>query len=181
MKNLNGTKTEANLLAAFAGESQARSKYFYFAAKAKEEGYDDAARYLEETAVNEQEHAKIWYKFLGGIGATKDNLQAAIAGEHTEASQMYPEFAKTAKEEGFKDIAAMFEKIAVIEKAHEDHFKTLLGKLGSASHDHHQPNKWKCDNCGNIVAAKTPPGTCPICGNADIPWSGYKAYKRDAG
>ena len=178
MKNLNGTKTEANLQAAFAGESQARGKYFYFAAKAREEGYDDAARYFEAAAVNEQEHAKIWCKFLGGIGTTKDNLQAAIAGEHTEAAQMYPDFAKTAKEEGLKDIASMFEKIAAIEKTHEDHFKHLLSKLGSPSHDH-QPNRWKCDNCGNIVAAKTAPGTCPVCGNSDIPWSGYKAYKRD--
>lgn len=174
MKNLNGTKTEANLREAFAGESQARSKYFYFAAKAREEGHDAAARYFEETAVNEQEHAKIWFKFLTGIGATKDNLQTAITGEHSETSQMYPDFAKTAKEEGFDEIAALFEKIATIEKSHEDHFRLLLNQLGSQAI---MRDKWKCDNCGNIIAAKNPPESCPVCGNSDIPWSGYKAYK----
>jgi len=175
MANLNGSKTEANLKAAFAGESQARGKYFYFAAKAKEEGYGNVARYFEETAQNEQEHAKLWYKFLGGIGSTADNLKVAIAGEHQENSEIYPAFAKAAKDEGFSEIAQRFEQIAAIEKTHEEHYKQLLDTLGKGSA---AQDTWKCDNCGNIIAAKSAPTTCPVCGNADIAWSGYKAYKQ---
>ena len=174
MANLIGSKTEANLKAAFAGESQARGKYFYFAAKAKEDGYGAVARYFEETAVNEQEHARLWCKLLGGIGSTADNLQAAIAGEHAENTEMYPSFAKIAKEEGFDDIAKRFEQVAAIEKTHEDHYKHLLETLGKSA----VADTWKCDNCGNIIAAKSAPSTCPVCGNADIAWSGYKAYKQ---
>jgi len=174
MANLSGSKTEANLKAAFAGESQARGRYFYFAAKAKEEGYGSVARYFEETAVNEQEHAKLWLKFLNGIGSTEENLKAAINGEHGETTEMYPSFVKTAKEEGFDDIAKRFEQICAIEKTHEEHFKRLLETLGKGSAS---PDSWKCDNCGNIIAAKSAPATCPVCGNADIGWSGYKAYK----
>ena len=174
MANLIGSKTQANLRAAFAGESQARGKYFYFAAKAKEEGYGAVARYFEETAVNEQEHAKLWFKFLGGIGSTEENLKAAIAGENAENSEMYPSFAKTAKEEGFDEIAQLFDQVGAIEKTHEAHYKLLLDNLGKGG----APDTWKCDNCGNIIAAKAAPTTCPVCGNADIAWSGYKAYKQ---
>ena len=176
MANLNGSKTEANLKAAFAGESQARGKYFYFAARAKEEGYGKVARYFEETAQNEQEHAKLWFKYLNGIGTTSENLKVAIAGEHEENAEMYPSFAKTAAEEGFAEIAKRFEQIGVIEKTHEEHYKQLLNTLGKEN----SPDTWKCDNCGNIIAAKSAPSTCPVCGNADIAWSGYKAYKQVA-
>jgi rubrerythrin len=177
MANLVGSKTEANLKTAFAGESQARGKYFYFATKAKEEGYGTVARYFEETAVNEQEHAKLWCKYLNGIGTTAENLQAAIAGENGENTEMYPSFAKTAKEEGFSEIAQRFEQIAAIEKTHEEHFKHLLDTLGKDS----SQDTWKCDNCGNIISAKSAPSTCPVCGNSDISWSGYKAYKQVKG
>ena len=176
MSNLSGSKTEANLQAAFAGESQARGKYFYFAAKAKEEGYGTVARYFEETAQNEQEHTKLWCKYLDGIGATPDNLKAAIAGELGEHAEMYPSFAKTAREEGFTEIADRFEQVAAIEKTHEEHFKHLLDTLGKDKTA--SPDRWKCDNCGNIIIAKSAPITCPVCGNADIAWSGYKAYKQ---
>jgi len=176
MVNLKGSKTEANLKAAFAGESQARGKYFYFAAKAKEEGYGQVGRYFEETAQNEQEHAKLWFKYLGGIGTTADNLKAAISGEHEENTDMYPTFAKIAADEGFTEIAQRFEQVAAIEKTHEAHYKLLLDTLGKTS----SPDAWKCDNCGNIITAKTAPSTCPVCGNADIAWSGYKAYKQVA-
>jgi len=175
MANLNGSKTEANLKAAFAGESQARGKYFYFAAKAKEEGFGKAAAYFEETAQNEQEHAKLWFKYLSGIGSTAENLSAAIAGEHSESADMYPSFAKTAKEEGFTDIAQRFEQVAAIEKTHEEKYKKLLETLGR---DSPISDSWKCDNCGNIIAAKSAPSTCPVCGNSDIAWSGYRAYKQ---
>ena len=174
MANLNGSKTEANLKAAFAGESQARGKYFYFAAKAKEDGFGKVARYFEETAQNEQEHAKLWFKYLNGIGSTADNLKEAIAGEHYENAEMYPLFAKTATEEGFTEIAKRFEQVGVIEKTHEEHYKQLLNTLGKES----LPDTWKCDNCGNIITAKSAPSTCSVCGNADIAWSGYKAYKQ---
>jgi len=175
MANLGGSKTEANLKAAFAGESQARNKYFYFAAKAKEEGYGAVARYFEETAVNEQEHARMWCKYLNGIGSTADNLKTAIAGENGEHTEMYPSFAKTAKEEGFNEIAERFEQVAAIEKTHEEHYKHLLDNLGKGTVTQ---DVWKCDNCGNIIKAKSAPSTCPVCGNADIAWSGYKAYKQ---
>jgi len=178
MKKLAGTKTESNLKAAFAGESQARGKYYYFAAKAREEGYDNVAHYFEETAVNEQEHAKIWFNFLGGVNSTKENLQAAISGEHEENSVMYPDFAKVAREEGFDNIAELFEKIGEIEKSHEEGFKLLLGQ---ANAEIDLPNRWKCNNCGNIVAAKQAPDTCPVCNHSGIPWSGYKAYRRISG
>jgi rubrerythrin len=177
MSNLKGSKTEANLKAAFAGESQARGKYFYFAAKAKEEGYGNAARYFEETAVNEQEHAKLWFKYLDGIGSTEVNLKTAIDGENVENSDMYPGFAKTAKEEGFADIAKRFEQVGGIEKTHEEHFKALLANLKKGA----TADEWKCDNCGNIISAKNAPSTCPVCGNSDISWSGYKAYKQVKG
>jgi len=178
MGKLAGTRTESNLKAAFAGESQARGKYYYFAGKARAEGYDKIARYFEETAINEQEHAKIWFDILEGIGTTKENLQSAINGEHEENSSMYPEFAKVAKEEGFDKIAEMFEKIGEIEKSHEESFKMLLSQADS---EIALSNSWKCNNCGNIVSAKQAPETCPVCNHSGIPWSGYKAYRRISG
>jgi len=178
MKDIKGTKTEANLATAFSGESQARGRYFYYAGKAREEGYEDVSRYFHETAVNEQEHAKLFCKFLDGIGSTAENLRAAIAGEHMENSQMYPDFAKTARDEGFGEVAEMFDKITLIEKSHETHFKYLLENLGTGKV---VSDDWKCDNCGNIISAKTAPAVCPVCGNSDIPWSGYRAYKRESG
>ena len=177
MPNLNGSKTEANLKAAFAGESQARGRYTYFAATAREEGHAAVARYFEETALNEQEHAKLWYKYLGGIGSTVDNLKVAIAGENAENSDMYPSFAQIAREEGFDEIAQRFEQVGAIEKTHEERFKNLLANLDKGA----STDTWKCDNCGNIIAAKAAPSTCPVCGYSDIGWSGYKAYKKTAG
>ena len=176
MEKITGTRTEDNLKAAFAGESQARGRYHYFAVKAREEGYDVVSRFFEETAVNEQEHAKLWFKLLSGIGATKENLQVAIDGEHMENTSMYPDFAKVAREEGFESIAKMFESVSEIEKHHEEQFKILLGK-----HDYIKAapsNSWKCKNCGNVVHAKEAPGTCPVCSHANENWSGYKAYKQ---
>ena len=175
MGKITGTRTEDNLKAAFAGESKARGKYYYFAAKAREEGYGAVSRFFEETAVNEQEHAKLWLKLLNGIGSTKENLQTAIDGEHKENTNMYPDFAKVAREEGFEDIAKMFESVAEIEKHHEERFKHLLGKLDSVTV---MPNKWECKNCGNVVHAKDAPVTCPVCNHANENWSGYKAYKQ---
>lgn len=174
MTNLKGSKTEANLKEAFAGESQARGKYIYFAAKAREEGYSHVAQVFEEFAVNEQEHAKLWFKALDYLGTTTDNLKAAIAGEKAESGEMYPSFAKTAEEEGFKDIAERFKHIAAIEKTHETKFQKLLDTLKKDSDT--GSGGWKCKNCGHPVNAKAAPPACPVCGNADIPWSGYKAF-----
>jgi rubrerythrin len=174
MANLRGSKTEANLKTAYAGESQARNKYVFFAAKAKAEGYGNVARYFEDSALNEQEHAKLWFKFLNGIGSTEDNLKAAIEGEKAESGEMYPGFAKIAKEEGFTDIAERFEQVGHIEKTHQVSFERFLENLGKGAP---AQDAWKCDNCGNIVNAKSAPSVCPVCGNSDIGWSGYKAYR----
>jgi rubrerythrin len=177
MANLKGSKTEQNLQTAFAGESQARGKYFYFAAKAKEEGYPQVSRIFEETGNNEYEHAKIWLKYLGGIGGTADNLKTAASGENYESTDMYVNFAKTAKEEGFTEIAERFEQIAAIEKRHEERYKKLLENLGKnvpeTSGGFHV---WECVNCGHNINAKAAPNKCPVCGYADIPWSGATAY-----
>ena len=129
MANLKGSKTEANLRTAFAGESEARNKYTYFASKAKKEGYVQIAKIFEETANNEKEHAKIWFKLLGGIGDTAANLQSAAAGENYEWTDMYATFAKEAREEGFDDIAALFEKVGAIEKEHEERYRKLLSNV----------------------------------------------------
>ncbi|MDR2613731.1 MAG: rubrerythrin family protein [Candidatus Accumulibacter sp.] len=174
MANFKGSKTEGNLKKAFAGESQARGSYVYFAAKAREEGYSNVARVFEEFAVNEQEHAKLWFKELGNLGSTPDNLKAAIAGEEAETTVMYPEFAKIAEEEGFKDIAAKFRQVADIEKTHEVQFRKLLDNLKKDSE--FKTDGWKCKNCGHSLNAKSAPPTCPVCGNTDIAWSGYKAF-----
>ena len=163
-KELKGTKTEANLWAAFAGESQARNKYTYFASKAKKEGYVQIANLFEETAGNEREHAKMWFKILGGIGDTAENLKAAAAGENGEWTDMYPGFAKTAREEGFADIAALFESVAAIEKEHEARYLKLLDNVKkeivfSSDGD----TIWQCSNCGHIVVGRKAPELCPVC------------------
>ena len=161
---LKGSKTEANLMAAFAGESQARNKYTYFASKAKKEGYEQIAAIFQETADNEKEHAKMWFKELNGIGTTAENLKAAAEGENFEWTDMYQDFAKTAKEEGFDRIAYLFEAVAKIEKEHEERYKKLLenvenGTVFSAG----EVKIWKCRNCGHIVVGTSAPEVCPVC------------------
>ena len=162
--DLKGTKTEANLKAAFAGESQARNKYSYFASQAKKDGYEQIAAIFEETAHNEKEHAKMWLKELNGIGNTAENLKAAADGENYEWTDMYDEFAKVAKEEGFDRIAYLFEAVGKIEKEHEERFKKLLenveeGKVFEAG----EVKIWKCRNCGHIVVGTKAPEVCPVC------------------
>ena len=162
--DLKGTKTEANLKAAFAGESQARNKYSYFASQARKDGFEQIAAIFEETAQNEKEHAKIWFKELGGIGNTADNLKAAADGENYEWTDMYDEFAKTAKEEGFDRLAYLFEAVGKIEKEHEERYKKLLenvedGKVFEAG----EVKIWKCRNCGHIVVGTKAPEVCPVC------------------
>ena len=162
---LKGSKTEENLLAAFAGESEARNKYSYFASKAKKEGYVQIANIFEETAANEKEHAKIWFKLLkGGIGTTAENLADAAAGENYEWTDMYATFAKEAREEGFDEIATLFEGVAAIEKEHEERYKKLLenvekGLVFSKDGD----TIWQCSNCGHICIGKQAPEVCPVC------------------
>ena len=161
---LKGSKTEANLWTAFAGESQARNKYTYFASQAKKEGYEQIAAIFEETALNEKEHAKIWFKELQGIGTTAQNLEAAANGENYEWTDMYAEFAKTAKEEGFERLAFLFEEVGKIEKEHEERYRKLLenvenGKVFEAG----EVKIWKCRNCGHIVVGTNPPEVCPVC------------------
>ena len=161
---LKGSQTEKNLLAAFAGESQARNKYTYFASKAKKEGYQQIAAIFEETALNEKEHAKIWFKELNGIGTTAENLKAAADGENFEWTDMYEQFAKTAKEEGFDRLAFLFEEVGKIEKEHEERYRKLLdnvenGKVFEAG----EVKIWKCRNCGHIVVGTNAPDVCPVC------------------
>ena len=163
---LKGTKTEANLQAAFAGESQARNKYTYFASKAKKEGFVQIAAIFEETAKNEQEHAKIWFKLLHGgeIGSTAENLLAAAEGENYEWTDMYYEFAKVAREEGFEDIAKLFDGVAAIEKEHEERYRKLLANVkGDLVFSKDGDAVWQCSNCGHIVVGKKAPEVCPIC------------------
>lgn len=165
MANLKGTKTEANLQAAFAGESMARNKYSYFASKAKKDGYVQIAAIFEETAANEKEHAKMWYKLLNdGIGSTAENLKAAAEGENYEWTDMYAQFAKDAKEEGFEEIAKLFEGVAAIEKAHEERYRKLLANVENGlvfSKD--GDTIWQCANCGHICIGKQAPEVCPVC------------------
>ena len=163
---LKGSKTEANLLAAFAGESQARNKYTYFASKAKKEGYEQIAAIFEETAANEKEHAKMWFKLLhgGDIPGTMENLEDAAAGENYEWTDMYAEFAKTAKEEGFDHIAYLFEEVAKIEKEHEERYRKLIGNIEEGIVFSRDGDKiWKCRNCGHIHIGKQAPEVCPVC------------------
>ena len=163
---LKGSKTEQNLMTAFAGESQARNKYTYFASKAKKEGYEQIAAIFQETSDNEKEHAKMWFKLLNGgeIGTTAENLKAAADGENYEWTDMYAEFAKTAKEEGFARIAYLFEEVGKIEKEHEERYLKLLenvkeGKVFEAG----EVKIWKCRNCGHIVVGTSAPEVCPVC------------------
>jgi len=163
-EDLKGTETEKNLLAAFAGESEARNKYTFFASKAKKEGYVQISNIFAETAANEKEHAEIWYKILTGIGTTVDCLKAAADGESYEWQEMYPAFAKKAREEGFDEIAELFEGVAAIEKEHEERYRKLLKNIEDKivfSRD--GDCIWQCSNCGHIVVGKEAPGVCPVC------------------
>lgn len=166
MKDLKGTKTEANLWAAFAGESQARNKYTYYASKAKKDGYEQIAAIFEETAANEKEHAKIWFKLLhgGDIPNTMDNLTDAAAGENYEWTDMYATFAKEAREEGFDDIARLFDGVGAIEKEHEERYLKLLENIkGDLVFSRDGDCVWQCRNCGHIVIGKKAPEVCPVC------------------
>ncbi len=163
---LKGSKTEKNLQSAFAGESQAHTKYLYFASKAKKDGFVQIANIFEETAKNEKEHAKIWFKLLhdGEIPDTAANLEAAANGENFEWTDMYAEFAKTAKEEGFAQIAFLFEKVGAIEKTHEERYRKLLANIkGDAVFSKEGDTIWECSNCGHIVIGKKAPELCPVC------------------
>lgn len=165
MSKLKGTKTEANLQAAFAGESQARNKYSYYASKAKKDGYVQIAAIFEETANNEKEHAKMWYKLLNdGIGSTEENLKDAAEGENYEWTDMYAGFAKDAREEGFEEIAALFEGVAAIEKEHEERYRKLLANIkGGLVFSKDGDTIWQCANCGHICVGKEAPEVCPVC------------------
>ena len=166
MNDLKGTKTEKNLQEAFAGESQARNKYTYFASKARKDGYEQIAAIFEETANNEKEHAKLWFKYLegGDIKDTKSNLEAAAAGENYEWTDMYARMAKEAEDEGFKEIAAKFRMVGAIEKHHEERYKKLVGNIeGGVVFSRDDERIWKCRNCGHIVVGKYAPKVCPVC------------------
>ena len=166
MKDLKGTKTEQNLMTAFAGESQARNKYTYFASKAKKDGYVQIAKIFEETADNEKEHAKMWFKLLEG-GSVKDtisNLKAAAEGENFEWTDMYASYAREAREEGFDHIAALFEGVAAIEKEHEERYRKLLKRVeGDVVFSRDGDVIWQCSNCGHICVGKKAPEVCPVC------------------
>ena len=159
-----GTQTEKNLEAAFAGESQARNKYTYFASKAKKEGFEQIAALFLETADNEKEHAKLWFKELNGIGNTAENLVAAAEGENYEWTDMYDGFAKTADEEGFPELAAKFRLVAAIEKRHEERYRALLHNVETAEvFKRSEVKVWECRNCGHIVIGTEAPEICPVC------------------
>ena len=159
-----GTQTEKNLEAAFAGESQARNKYTYFASKAKKEGFEQIAAIFQQTADNEKEHAKMWFKELNGIGDTAENLAAAAEGENYEWTDMYEGFAKTAEEEGFTVLAAKFRLVAAIEKRHEERYRALLKNVEmSEVFAKSEVKVWECRNCGHIVVGEKAPEVCPVC------------------
>lgn len=159
-----GTQTEKNLEAAFAGESQARNKYTYFASVAKKEGYEQIAAIFLKTADNEKEHAKMWFKELAGLGNTAQNLAAAADGENHEWTNMYEDFAKTAEAEGFKELAAKFRMVAAIEKAHEERYRKLLKNIETAEvFKKSEVKVWECRNCGHIVVGANAPEVCPVC------------------
>ena len=163
MKDLKGTKTEKNLWEAFAGESQARNKYTYFASKAKKDGYVQIAKIFEETAANEKEHAEIWFKLLNGIGSTAENLKSAADGENYEWTDMYDQMAKDAKEEGFDHIAFLFEQVGKIEKEHEERYRKLLANVeGGLVFSRDGDMIWQCSNCGHIHVGKQAPEVCPV-------------------
>ena len=161
-----GTQTEKNLETAFAGESQARNKYTYFASVAKKEGYEQIAAIFEATANNEKEHAKIWFKALGELGDTAKNLAAAADGENYEWTDMYERFAKDAEEEGFTKLAAQFRMVGAIEKHHEERFRALLNNIDMQRvFEKSDETIWECRNCGHLVIGKKAPGVCPVCGH----------------
>ena len=164
MKDLKGTKTLENLLAAFAGESQARNKYTYYASKAKKEGYVQISNIFLETAANEKEHAELWFKLAHGIGTTEENLLDAAAGENYEWTDMYKEMAATAREEGFPEIAAQMEGVAAIEKEHEERYRKLAANIKEGKvFAREEKVLWQCSNCGHQVVAEKAPQLCPVC------------------
>lgn len=164
MAELKGSKTEQNLWYAFAGESQARNKYTYFASKAKKDGYEQIAAIFEKTANNEKEHAKLWFKALGGIGDTLDNLKAAAAGEHEEWTEMYRSFAEIAKEEGFMALSAQFAMVADIERRHEERYLKLVENIEKGEvWERVGENRWECRNCGHVYIGSKAPEVCPVC------------------
>ena len=172
-----GTKTQRNLEAAWAGESQARNKYTYFASKAKKEGFEQIAALFLKTADNEKEHAKMWLKELGGIGTTAENLAAAAAGENYEWTDMYVGFAKTADEEGFHDLAEKFRAVAKIEKHHEDRYRALLHNVKTKTvFEKSEVKVWECRNCGHIVVGPNSPEVCPVC---DHPQAYFEVYTKN--
>ncbi len=162
--DLKGSKTEQNLRDAFAGESQARNKYTYFASVAKKEGYQQISAIFEETAANEKEHAKMWFKALGALGNTPENLLSAAEGENYEWTDMYAQFAKDAEEEGFFDLAEKFRKVGEIEKAHEERYRALLKNIEMQQvFEKSEETMWECRNCGHLVMGKKAPEICPVC------------------
>ena len=164
MKELKGTKTEATLVTAFSGESQARNKYTYFASVAKKEGYEQIAAIFQRTADNEKEHAKLWFKALGELGNTAQNLLSAAEGENYEWTDMYAQFAKEADEEGFPELAAKFRMVGAIEKHHEERYRALLKNVETASvFEKSEVKVWECRNCGHIVVGTKAPEICPVC------------------
>ena len=164
---LKGTKTEQNLMTAFAGESQARNKYTYFASVARKEGYEQIAAIFEQTANNEKEHAKLWFKALGGLSDTAGNLLAAAEGENYEWTDMYDTFAKEAEEEGFKALAFQFRAVAAIEKAHEERYRALLNNVETNTvFEKSGVVMWECRNCGHLVVGTKAPELCPVCKHA---------------
>ncbi|MBE6632089.1 MAG: rubrerythrin family protein [Ruminococcaceae bacterium] len=161
---LKGSKTEKNLMTAFSGESEARNKYTYFASVAKKEGYEQIAAIFQQTADNEKEHAKLWFKELGALGNTAENLAAAAAGEHYEWTDMYDRFAKEAEEEGFTALAYRFRAVAAIEKTHEERYRALLNNVEMQKvFEKSEEAIWECRNCGHLVMGKKAPGVCPVC------------------
>ena len=161
---LKGTKTEQNLCTAFAGESQARNKYTYFASVAKKEGYEQIAEIFTKTAENEKEHAKMWFKALGELGTTAENLLHAAEGENYEWTDMYDTFAKEAEEEGFSELACKFRAVAAIEKAHEERYRALLSNVElQRVFEKSEETMWECRNCGHLVIGKKAPAVCPVC------------------
>ncbi len=172
-----GTQTEKNLEAAFAGESQARNKYTYFASKAKKEGFEQIAALFLETADNEKEHAKLWFKELEGIGDTAHNLASAAAGENYEWTDMYAGFAKTADEEGFHELAARFRAVAEVEKHHEERYRALLKNVETAQvFERSEVKVWECRNCGHIMVGTKAPEICPVCSH---PKSYFELHKEN--
>ena len=174
---LKGSKTEKNLMAAFAGESQARNKYTYFASVAKKEGYEQIAAIFEATANNEKEHAKMWFKALGELGTTAENLLHAAEGENYEWTEMYEQFAKDAEDEGFTRLAYQFRAVAKIEKAHEERYRALLNNVEmQAVFAKAEMTMWECRNCGHLVMGKNAPKVCPVC---DHPQSFFEVRKEN--